>query len=365
VIHVAMPTGDFHGWGVCGTQLLKHIPGATPIEDFEFPLIVGNPVLQAIQGVNLLPLRPNISSSVANIGYAFIEDDELVKRYVPNGERYFDHIVGGSRWCAQILRNAGLKNVSDIPQGVDYEQFSAFTPANRTRYRDDFVIYSGGKIEYRKGTDLVIEAVRVMMQRHDNVRLLPMWYNPWPETMKTLAQSRLELNLSLCTNSPYACVNFIHDTLHRNGIPLDRVIPIRQVPNGAAVAEYIHNCDVGLFASRCEGGTNLGLMETLACGIPCIASNNTGHEDVIDEGVLPLYKQTPVLTSGVHTWYESDVEEMIEALEWCYRHRGDAEYREMGDLARQWMRLNFTWDGAAKQFMDIARVCARTSEEGK
>jgi hypothetical protein len=44
----------------------------------------------------------------------------------------------------------------------------------------------------------------------------------------------------------------------------------------------IKQADVAVFTSRCEGGTNLMAMETLACGIPTLLSANTGHLDLLN-----------------------------------------------------------------------------------
>ena len=59
----------------------------------------------------------------------------------------------------------------------------------------------------------------------------------------------------------------------------------RQLPH------LIKQADVAVFASRCEGGTNLMAMETLACGVPTLISANTGHLDLLAMGfghALPM-----------------------------------------------------------------------------
>ena len=50
----------------------------------------------------------------------------------------------------------------------------------------------------------------------------------------------------------------------------------QQLPN------LIKQADVAVFTSRCEGGTNLMAMETLACGVPTVLSANTGHLDLLE-----------------------------------------------------------------------------------
>jgi glycosyltransferase involved in cell wall biosynthesis len=84
-------------------------------------------------------------------------------------------------------------------------------------------------------------------------------------------------------------------------------------------------------------------METMASGIPCILSANTGHLDIIGDGnCYVLGRQTDVAKeiepSGV--WRESDVDEIVETLEMAYSDREDAKKR--ADAGVAFMR-NLSW----------------------
>ena len=70
--------------------------------------------------------------------------------------------------------------------------------------------------------------------------------------------------------------------LAENGLDVSRVITLGPRPN-ALLARIYRNTDVGLFPNRCEGGTNLVLMEYMACGKPVVAVDATGHRDVVRE----------------------------------------------------------------------------------
>jgi glycosyltransferase involved in cell wall biosynthesis len=51
----------------------------------------------------------------------------------------------------------------------------------------------------------------------------------------------------------------------------------------------IRNTDIGLFPNRCEGGTNLSLMEYMATGKPVVATTTSGHRDILtDTNCLPV-----------------------------------------------------------------------------
>ena len=78
--------------------------------------------------------------------------------------------------------------------------------------------------------------------------------------------------------------------LEANGIPRSNVFLLPCVVN-RQLPHLIKQADVAVFASRCEGGTNLMAMETLACGVPTLISANTGHLDLLAMGfghALPM-----------------------------------------------------------------------------
>lgn len=240
-------------------------------------------------GNGLLP------ESEAPIGVIFFEqplDEAAIER-----ARKYRLLVAGSTWNAEVLRGHGLDNVVTILQGVDH---SLFHPApKRGLHPDKFLIFSGGKAEPRKGQDLVVRAFRAFAQRHREAMLVTAWHSPHA------APAGMDLDL--------------------RGFE-GRVIDAGQVPNGAMAPVY-RECDVGLFPSRAEGGTNLVAMECLACGLPTILSDNTGHRDLrLVAGAIMLRRQTPAPDQWSE-WGESDLDEILAALEqqfglWRASHRG-------------------------------------------
>jgi glycosyltransferase involved in cell wall biosynthesis len=120
------------------------------------------------------------------------------------------------------------------------------------------------------------------------------------------------------------------------------------------MGEVYRDTDCGLFPNRCEGGTNLVLMEYMACGKPVIAANNSGHRDVVsrDHAVL-IEKHRPLEIKATNgrlyaQWYEPDLDEVVERLEWAYQHRD--ELRRIGLAGAQYIS-GITWEKAAKKFL--------------
>ena len=139
--------------------------------------------------------------------------------------------------------------------------------------------------------------------------------------------------------------------LYENGIDLNRVINVLPRPN-AQMARLYKNTDVGLFPNRCEGGTNLVLMEYMACGKPVIAAYSSGHKDIINpSNSVPIKKMKPlnINSEGVlqAVWDDPDLEETIAHLEAAYQNRDTLKLigeQAGSDLAR------ITWKKTGQAF---------------
>jgi glycosyltransferase involved in cell wall biosynthesis len=217
----------------------------------------------------------------------------------------YDLIIAGSSWNEAVLRAAGIVKVRTVLQGVDR---SLFYPATkRGLYPDRFLVFSGGKAEPRKGQDIVVKAFRIFARRHPEAMLVTAWHSPWPNLARGM-----DLDLS-----EFA----------------DRVIDVGALPNGAMAPVY-RECDIALFPNRAEGGTNLVAMECLACGVPVILSDNTGHRDLIAMGLGHSLAQRPATVWS--EWGESDVEETVEALEIAFKDAGKQPPRMQRRELPQW-----------------------------
>jgi glycosyltransferase involved in cell wall biosynthesis len=140
--------------------------------------------------------------------------------------------------------------------------------------------------------------------------------------------------------------------LEANGLPAGSYVDLGPVPN-AGMGQLVREADVALFPNRCEGGTNLVAMECMASGVPTILAANTGHLDLVDGGCIVLERQGAVRPTGhfagTEGWGESDVEEVLEALEWAYARRGEAA--EVGAAGALSMR-GLTWSHQVDQLLE-------------
>lgn len=397
-IGIAWQVGKRTGWGVYGYQIARYLtlseawrpvmleprhrftgdPLETKIVEARMiePLLKSPDAFKRFMGTGVpLPfpvlhargdgVKPAFAPSAQwmhgtdNYALTFFENTRVTPQH---GQVYnnFNATIAGSSWNGALLEAAGARNVEVCIQGIDP---SRFHPAERRGlFRDRFIIFSGGKIEFRKGQDIVSKAVGIFMQRHPETMMICVWGNLWPgsagfnhfmhsphigEPPGIDAEGKLD----------------VRDWFKQFGIPESKVMAFNAYPH-EFTAPLMREADVALFPNRCEGGTNLVAMECMAAGVPTILSRNTGHLDIIADGCcLPLDSQGPVNLPvdnyGTEGWGESSVEEILEKLEFVFQNRDEA--RRIGAAGARNM-TRFTWDNQIGRLMAIVE---RTRRPGR
>jgi len=350
-LYLALAQGNNFGWGICShyiEQELRTLNIPLTIVDDTTPARVDGTVFHALANRDFNTLWPTRGSR--NIGYTFFEN-ELTDQSIRNAADY-DLILGGSSWCYKKMLEAGISNCGILLQGIDPLRFHAVAPKEDGNL---FIVFSGGKFELRKGQDLVLSAFRIIQEKYSDIILLNMWYNFWPETMAMFQHSR-HIMFSPHGDSWDA---FMHHLYKINGLDPSRIITLGAIDNDKLASVYAKT-DVGIFPNRCEGGTNLVLMEYMACGKPVIASNTSGHTDVVSRSnsllldelaPYPIYDPQKSLWAD---WEEPSVEQIVEQIEYAYHHR--AEIKQLGDMGNKDMQ-RFTWTQTAKALLRHIEQC--------
>jgi glycosyltransferase involved in cell wall biosynthesis len=260
----------------------------------------------------------------------------------------FSLIVTGSIWNERVLRAYGIKNVRTIHQGIDPAYFH---PGSKRGFlRGKFLIFSGGKAEYRKAQDIVLAAFKLFSQRHPEAVLVTAWHSFWPELARSLDWSGLLSPVVFNERNQFNPSGWAI----ANGIAADQIVELGVVPN-RKMPSILREMDVAIFPNRAEGGTNLVAMECMACGLPVILSRNTGHIDLIDKESCYILNDQRHPTrgfaglDGVEGWGESQIDEAVECLEQVYFDRAEAKRR--GTRAAERL-AQLTWQVTAKQMKD-------------
>src|SRR5215472_1576681 len=205
------PASSYYGWGVRGLNFLLHWDGvagcAVPGDHGELPpddprrelladrlgrgrfyqrqvlskagdlVYADDPVLVSLG--NDLTEKPVAFGrwlrGKPHIACAVFEDVEKVEKNVHRLKDY-DAVVVASRWNQEVLGSLGVKSHL-CHEGVDT---TIFNPTVRSRLHDGrFRVFSGGKVEKRKGQDLVVEAFKIFAEKHDNAVLVACWSSPF------------------------------------------------------------------------------------------------------------------------------------------------------------------------------------------
>ncbi|HIJ84571.1 MAG: Glycos transf 1 protein [Magnetococcales bacterium] len=369
--------GHYHGWGVYGLNLvlamlrrnisprLLQKPGAMDLDPLQARLMIevlenSTDYLRArllhperiIRAPDTIPLIHSDGRLVFDevkfegkppVGITFFETANLESPAVERAKK-FSSIICGSRWNETILKKKyQLGNVHYVMQGVETTQF--FPSGRRYLLKDRFVVFSGGKLEFRKGQDIVLETFRRFHQRHPEALLLTAWSNRWVDAGSRFSGLWVD-------DFPEEGEEGLRHWMTRH-LPQNSFLDVGQVAN-PRMPDILREVDVALFTNRCEGGTNLVAMECMATGIPVILSANTGHLDLVDDRhCLVLGQQQPVTLPGTETlledWGESSVEEALEALERVYRHPGEAS--RLGQEGHRFM-ANHPWSRQCDLVLD-------------
>jgi tetratricopeptide (TPR) repeat protein/glycosyltransferase involved in cell wall biosynthesis len=358
-IFMAGQTGGGFGWGVVNQGLLEELRKLakttliTPSDREFFRADLPGFFLTTLHGHEFIPQCP--ARARVNLGNAVFEQ-ELTARSLENARR-FDVVFTGSTWCLERLREKGLQHGALLLQGINTRVFHP-APGGHGGAGGRFVLFSGGKFELRKGQDLVLRAFRVLSRKFPDMALVTAWHNLWPQSLQTMAASphiKFELRGA-------AWPEQLAHLCRINDIDPARVTAIKPAAP-EQLAQIYRQSDLGLFPNRCEGATNLVLMEFLACGRPAVVSFNSGHCDLVHEGNAILLQNQRDLEikdpagALAARWREVSVDEIIAAVEQAYHDR--ARLRALGAAAGEDLK-QWDWSRSARVVVEtMSRFSSR------
>jgi glycosyltransferase involved in cell wall biosynthesis len=372
---------EVHGWGLVGIHTALYL-----IEQGRAPFLMAEPMLSTVRPHLRGTLEPlvepyrryvklesqrnggvlkftdiDVMQSLANcmesnspwlegprtIGVIAFEDTRLGGDVKVRGDRY-DFIVTHSTYNRDLLLNAGFRDVRMAWQGADPSEM--VLPPRSPRFGGRFVVFSGGKLEFRKAQDMVLWAFRAFHARHPDALLVTAWHSPWPHLARNIDESPLCAEAP--TIDPATNMLDIKRWAAANGVPPEAVVDLGFVSR-PQMPQVLADIDVALFPNRCEGATNLVAMEAMGAGVPCILSANSGHVDLMTRPGLcyPLVEQRQLDNPrGDRTgWCESDPDEILDQLERIYTDRAEAKRR--GEAARDFILTERTWRRFAETFV--------------
>jgi glycosyltransferase involved in cell wall biosynthesis len=260
-----------------------------------------------------------------------------------------DLLLAGSAWQADLLRAAGFRHVHEWRRGVDV---SRFAPGPRTEIAPGrFVIFSAGRLDARKGQDLVIAAFRAFRAKHPDALLVTAWQDPWPEQVVGFPGSPFVEGVPEVHGGALQIVPW----LAANRIPANSVVDLGLLHN-PQLAILLRGVDVAVFPSRAEAEPHGAALECLATGVPTIIADNTGQHELAQAPYVWSLEATatprsvPPGVTGTDGWGEARVEQIVALLEQIHAQQKAARLRAAAavpDMARR------SWAVQARQFVDL------------
>jgi glycosyltransferase involved in cell wall biosynthesis len=350
MLYINLMTGN-HGIGTVGRNLTRALSRLTEVETVTEQTATSDPLPGCLLE-RFNRYQPSFAAT-RRVAYIVFERDLLMRRADMKERCGYDVLVPASQWCEEALRATGFPRITTVFHGVDRTHFCPERAIRLPRH-DRFIIFSGGKFEFRKAQDVVIKAFKIFSDRHEDALLVAAWHNPAHIHAATMVASpHVRFSLGPSEAVSQAVLRCVIEA----GVDRHRVTLLPALPHPLLAAIYA-NSDVGLFPNRCEGATNLVMMEYMSCGRPVVATNFSGHRDILtNANSLRLTRWLPLrLTENgreVASWCEPDLDEVLAQLEAAYSNRSALNQIGMQaalDLA-EW-----TWERAAKRFLDILEI---------
>ncbi len=269
--------------------------------------------------------------------YTMLESTRIPPYWV-DALNTMDQVWATSTWGKQTFTESGVKvPINIVPGGVEPTIFNPKIEPY-TSESGNFRFLSVGKWEIRKGYDILLKAYCEEFKANERVELIL-----HPMTIQWFVGSNFNIfeelfNLDLPNN--HAPVNVVKQVF----------------PNYADMARLYRLADCFVNPTRGEGW-NLPLCESMACGVPSIATNWSSHTEYITEQNCMLLKDYQIVPS-IHPaqiyqeflrygkWAEPSVKELREKMRYAFDNQD--EIKKYGTQAAEDMRA-WTWDNAAKK----------------
>ncbi len=241
-----------------------------------------------------------------------------------------DELIVCSQWAkAVVLHSLPDTKVHVVPLGVDRDIFHPESVLTEPLI-DNYNFYTIGKLSKNKGHDILASAFNKAFEQSDKVQLHMITHNPF------FNQQENDYWKGLFTKSKLGNKIKFHPRLdtHKN------------------IANLINRYDCGIFCSRAEGW-NLGLLESMACDKPVIATDYSGHTEYCNRGNCFLIYTNDKEDAHDGKWFNGQgkwavlgleqEEQLIERMRFCYKARVDINPNGLNTANK------YSWDNTGKE----------------
>ena len=282
------------------------------------------------------------------VGMVVFETDKLSNEEVRAIETC-DIVLTPSHWSQGVLANHGI-TAQVVNEGVDLDKY-LLSP----RKMDGTIIFgSVGKYEKRKSTPEILQAyLRGTEDAKIPSELRLHCWNPFMKYDDLLKQltSIIFAEASASFLQVPGGWQFTHG---KRKI----MVYTHRFQQESDMVEFYHGLDYFLHFSKAEGWS-LPLIEALACGVPAITTDITGHSEFLKTypDALKLKKVAKkVAHDGVWfhgqkgDWYEPHLGELTDMIKGVMKN--PTQYETQREMIRNCV-APYTWDAAAESLIKV------------
>lgn len=286
------------------------------------------------------------------IGYPVFELPRLNPAEV-NGVNSLDTIWVPSQWAKGIIEAHGGMNCKVVPLGVDVDTFCPSGESSPWKDDNYFTFVTVGKLEKRKGHELIFESMRMLGDQDKPVRLLINCINPFIREYQQVLTNQLSAR---GFTSIEQFDNFVRFKLDSNPNCVIDAITAQGLSN-SQISQLYQAGNIGIFPYFAEGW-NLPLLECMATGIPCIANPYSAPTEYLNEKnhISITDTRTTIANDGTFfngtkgTWSVPKLMHLYELMLDCLNENKD--YNDMSTECIKTAR-QFSWENAAEKFVTM------------
>jgi glycosyltransferase involved in cell wall biosynthesis len=260
-------------------------------------------------------------------GMTFFEIDRLKPQAVI-GLFSLEKIFVTSQWAKGVLENHGIYNGEVVKIGVSKE----FYPRQR-KDQGPYKFFNIGKLEIRKGHDILCELFNSAFEPEDDVELYIKWNNPF------IANStQKEFEKQYKSSKMGKKIHFVKASSKKD------------------ISNLITLGNCGIFPTRAEG-FGLPILETIACGRPVITTNYSAPADFCNSTNSFLVNVDKTESAFDNLWFHGDgnwahignsqKEAFIEHMRFCYKNRLDSNKGTEKTLSE------YNWDSCSDRIFEV------------
>lgn len=280
-------------------------------------------------------------NAIANIPWTVFETDRIPTLWnIIFEQQRINKIWVPTHFNKNTFTDSGIDKdvINVVPEGYDPSVFNTQVEPSIIAGAKKFRFLTIMDVKFCKGYDILLEAYFKEFSNKDDVTLI---FKGFAGGTQPEYQERIK---AMIKNFKDSCHSTAHILFHGDLLAEEHMAKLHRAS------------DCFVLPTRGEGWMQTGL-QSMACGVPCITTNASGHLEYMNDKNSMLIKctKTPIrniewlkfdLRQVGHEWWNADINDLRKKMRFAYEN---SDYmKSLGEKAavdaRKW-----TWDNTAQE----------------